>query len=101
MSRHTITVRSHNACDEEATIGFDPPMQTYFLHAFMHVDGNLGIWLGGRFGEFKELDTLIATVLRWGYTLEGLTEEVIAGMAVEAARPHRPSLVERHGWPIR
>ena len=34
MSRHPVTVRSADATDTDATIGYDPPMRTYFLQAF-------------------------------------------------------------------
>jgi hypothetical protein len=34
MSRYTITVTGHGRSDAEAIIGYDPPLQTFFLQAF-------------------------------------------------------------------
>lgn len=102
MSRHTVTVRSTTRTDDNAVIGYDPPMRTYFLQAFEDVESDEpGLWLGIRFDEYPSLAALIAAAGRQGYTIENLAESHIADMAHETAQPSRPSLAERAGWAIR
>ncbi len=102
MSRHAVTVRSATRTDDNAVIGYDPPMRTYFLQAFEDVEcDEPGLWLGIRFDEYPSLAALVAAAERQGYALENLAECDIADMAREATRPTRPSLAERAGWPIR
>ena len=36
MSRYFITVTGEGRTDPEALIGYDPPLQTFFLQAFPH-----------------------------------------------------------------
>ena len=102
MSRHPVTVRSADATDTDATIGYDPPMRTYFLQAFEDPKSDdPGLWLGTRLEEYPDLAGLVAAAGAKGYTLDGLTDGVIADMAREAAIPSQPSLAERCGWPLR
>lgn len=102
MRRHVVTVRSATRADENAVIGYDPPMRTYFLQAFEDVESDEpGLWLGIRFDEYPSLAALVAAAERQGYALDNLAECDIADMARETARSARPSLVERAGWPIR
>lgn len=102
MSRHPVIVHSSDRSDENAVIGFDSPLRTYFLQAFE--DPNTEeprLWLGTRFGEFHDLPSLASAARARGYALDGLTEPIVAEMAWEAMQPHTPSLVERCGWPLR
>lgn len=102
MSRHPVTVRSATRTDDNAVIGYDPPMRTYFLQAFEDEERDEpGLWLGIRFDEYSSLGALIAAAERQGYALENLAERDIADMAHEAAQPSRPSLAERADWAIR
>jgi len=102
MSRHPITVRSIDNADDNAVIGFDPPLGTYFLLGFEDPDTEFpGLWLGTRLREFPDLASLTSAADAKGYMLDGLTEPIVAEMAWEAMQPHRPSLVERCGWPLR
>ncbi|MCY1667380.1 hypothetical protein [Rhizobium sp. SL86] len=34
MSRHTVTVKTDTEADEDAVIGYDPPLRTFFVQAF-------------------------------------------------------------------
>lgn len=34
MSRYTVTVKTDGETDENAVIGYDPPLRTFFLQAF-------------------------------------------------------------------
>ncbi|KAK0360003.1 hypothetical protein LTR94_029032, partial [Friedmanniomyces endolithicus] len=98
MSRHAVTVRSATRTDDNAVIGYDPPMRTYFLQAFEDEERDEpGLWLGIRFDEYPSLAALIAAAERQGYALEDLAECDIADMAREAALPARQSLAERAG----
>lgn len=102
MSRYPVTVRSAEATDTNAIIGYDAPMRTYFLQAFDDDRRDApGLWLGTRFDAFPDLDALIAAAGARGVTLVDLADEDIAAMACEAAMPARPSLVERCGWSLR
>lgn len=94
MSRHAITVRSATRADENAVIGYDPPMRTDFLQVFEDAETDEpGLWLGISFDEYPSLTTLIAAAERQGYALENLAACDIADMVREAARPAQPSLV--------
>lgn len=102
MSRHTITVHLGSTIDENAVIGFDPPLNTYFLQAFCDEETDEPkLWFGTRLGQFANLESLILAVNAKGGVIHDLSEGIIAAMVHEAAQPHRPSLVERHGWPLR
>lgn len=102
MSRHWITVRAANATDTNATIGYDPPLRTYFLQAFEDSETDEpNLWIGTRPEEFPNLAGLIAAAGAEGCALDGLTDEVINDMARESSTPSRSSLVERCGWPLR
>ena len=67
MSRYTITLSKGERTDEEAVIGFDAPLLTYFLQGFETDDdfGTPEIWLGVLLEEYP--------------TLEGIIEEARAG----------------------
>lgn len=102
MSRHAVTVRSSTRTDENAVIGYDPPMRTYFLQAFEDVESDEpGLWLGTSFDEYPTLAALAAAAEQQGYTLGALTGQAVADMAREAALPARPSFAERMGWRFR
>ncbi|BBB10617.1 hypothetical protein [Sphingopyxis sp. EG6] len=102
MSRHAVTVRSSTRTDDNAVIGYDPPMRTYFLQAFEDIESDEpGLWLGTRFDEYPDLPSLVAAVEAGGYALDNLADEDVADMAREAAQPARCSFAERTGQPMR
>lgn len=102
MSRHPVTVRSSTRTDDNAVIGYDPPMRTYFLQAFEDVEcDEPGLWLGICFDEYPSLAVLLAAAEQQGYAIENLAESHVADMAHEAALPSRSSLAERAGWAMR
>ncbi|MBB3862531.1 hypothetical protein GGQ88_003832 [Novosphingobium hassiacum] len=99
MSRYVVTVRSAEATDPHAVIGYDCPMRTYFLQAFDEDRRAApGLWLGTRFDEFPRLGALIAAASARGVMLADLADEDITAMAREAAVPSRPSLAAHHNW---
>lgn len=92
MSRYTITVTSNGRCDPDATIGYDPPLQTFFLQAFPHeVTDDPALWLGTCDHEFEALDDLHRAALAEGYDFIPLPDDVAlllaADFADEAGRP--------------
>ena len=92
MSRYTITVTSEDHADPDATIGYDPPLRTFFLQAFPDETGDdLALWLGTSDREYETVDALRAAVLSRGYSFMPLPEDValllVADLAEEADRP--------------
>ena len=84
MSRHIITIRCGDAADPHAIIGYDPPMQTFFAHAFSHpVTDEPALWLGCRPGEFLSLSSLLQAVADAGCDIEHLSAGAISAMIVE------------------
>ncbi|TCU21273.1 hypothetical protein EV130_111130 [Rhizobium azibense] len=70
MSRYTITVTkiSSRHSDPDAVIGYDRPLQTFFLQAFPDEFGDdLALWLGTEFRAFETLCALRAAALSKGY----------------------------------
>jgi hypothetical protein len=100
MSRYTITVSGHGRSDPEAIIGYDPPLQTFFLHAFPHeVTDDPGLWIGAYDHEFKTLDALHRATLTEGYDFLPLPAGVAERLTVDKARddghsPHDGTLGE-------
>ena len=94
MSRYTITVTSEDHADPDATIGYDPPLQTFFLQAFPHeVTDDPALWLGTYNHEFEALDDLHRAALAEGYDFMPLPDDVAlllaADLAKETDRPRR------------
>ncbi|MCA1868470.1 hypothetical protein HW571_22605 [Agrobacterium genomosp. 3] len=90
MSRFTITLVHGSAEDTEAVIGFDPPLQTYFLQGFpfeMQDCAYWKIWLGTDFREYPEIEDLVKAVRAKGYDFHGLSEPQMEQMLEEAQRP--------------
>lgn len=102
MSRYAITISSPARSDDNAILGYDPPLRTYFLHAFENPKTDWpDLWMGTRIAEYPTLAALLAALARKGFQIAGLTAAEIDAMAQEASRPATPSLVERLGWPLR
>jgi hypothetical protein len=92
MSRYTITVTNDDHPDPDATIGYDPPLRTFFLQAFPDETGDdLALWLGTSDREYETLDALHMAALSRGYSFMPLLEDVAlllaADLAKEADRP--------------
>lgn len=70
MSRYTITVTT-SAChhiDPDATIGYDRPLQTFFLQAFPDAEGeDLELCLGTDVREFETLSQLRTAAVARGF----------------------------------
>ncbi|MBP0440436.1 hypothetical protein [Tianweitania sediminis] len=93
MSRYIITVTSSDGrSDADATIGYDPPLRTFFLQAFPDEAGDdLALWLGTADREYETIDTLHAAAQSRGFDFMPLPAEIaadlIADLAAEADRP--------------
>ncbi|WP_425475582.1 hypothetical protein [Mesorhizobium quangtriensis] len=93
LSRYTITVTSSDGrSDPDATIGYDPPLRTFFLQAFPDETGDdLALWLGTSDREYETIDALHMAALSRGYSFmplrEDVTSQLVADLAQEADRP--------------
>lgn len=99
MSRYTVTLATHICTDTEAVIGYDPPLRTYFVQAFPDPETeHPAVWFGTRPEQFPMLPQLLDALSGFGCAIiAGLTDEIVAAMAEEAAGPHEKSVAERYG----
>lgn len=93
MSRYTITVTSQGRSDPEAVIGYDPPLQTYFLQAFPHEEtDDPALWIGTRPHEVETLEHLHCAALAEGYDFmplpSGTVAKLVADKGAAAGRPN-------------
>ncbi len=93
--RHKITVTHKGEIDHGAIIGFDPPLRTFFLQAFM--GGFKEIWLGTLLEEFTSLEAIIENARAQGYSVADMLKDMIIEMTKLAAQPHPPSIGEQLG----
>lgn len=100
MSRYTITLHKGERTDDEAVIGFDPPLRTYFLQGF-ESDGDFGtpeIWLGTLLEEFPTLEGIVEDARAKGYEISNLDHSDMIAMLREAGHEYEPSIAERLGF---
>lgn len=102
MSRHTVTIFGPTGIDDEAVIGYDPPLRTFFVQGFFDAEtDDPKLWLGTRLEQFPALPSLLDHLEMLGYSVENLDAGIVADMTEEASRPPKPCLVERLGWTLR
>ncbi|WP_313606697.1 hypothetical protein [Rhizobium sp.] len=94
--RHKITVAHNGETDRDAIIGFDPPLRTFFLQAFM--GGFIEIWLGTLLEEFTSLEAITTEARAQGYLIADMSKDMIIDVTKLAAQPHPPSIGERVGF---
>ena len=92
----TITVIRGDETDHDAVIGFDPPLRTFFLQAFMG-GGFREIWLGTLLEEFTSLEAITEQARAQGYEIADMPKGTIIEMTKLAAQRHPPSIGERLG----
>ncbi|AWI62483.1 hypothetical protein [Sinorhizobium fredii] len=98
MSRHIVQITNGTETDEQGTIGYDPPLRTFFLQAFPDPETDeCALWLGTFIEEYPTLESIIEAARAQGYEVRGLTREMMLVMIKEAGPPHPPSLGERLG----
>ncbi|VVT35222.1 hypothetical protein [Hoeflea sp. EC-HK425] len=100
MSRYTITLLKGERTDDEAVIGFDPPLRTFFLQGFEADDdfGTPEIWLGTLLEEFPTLEGIIEAARRQGYEVRGLERADMIALLAEAGHDYEPSIAEKLGF---
>ncbi len=93
MSRYTITVTktATRHVDPDAVIGYDRPLQTFFLQAFPDEEGDdLELWLGTHYRTHETLSDLRASAIAEGYDFipmsSGTLWELLDDYACEALR---------------
>ncbi|MBB3967039.1 MULTISPECIES: hypothetical protein [Rhizobium] len=89
MSRYTITVTStaFRHADPDAIIGYDRPLQTFFLQAFPGAGGeDLELWLGTDFKEFETLSQLRAAAIARGFDFIPLASGILHKLLDDHAR---------------
>ncbi|MCQ1855466.1 hypothetical protein [Neorhizobium galegae] len=101
MSRNTTTVTkiASRHADPDATIGYDRPLQTFFLQAFATSDGeDLELWLGTEFQEFETLAALRAAAVRQGFDFvplaSGILHRLLDDHSREAIRPVSETILQ-------
>ena len=103
MSRYVITLSHGENSDEEAAIGFDPPLRTFFLQGFMEEEGEglpLPIWLGTVLEEYTTLESIAEEARAQGYEIKGLPRQHVIEMLELAGQRHEPRIAEILGLVI-
>ncbi|NGO66759.1 hypothetical protein G6N76_24195 [Rhizobium daejeonense] len=100
MSRYTISLHKGERTDDEAVIGFDPPLRTYFLQGFESDDdfGTPEIWLGTLLEGFPTLEGIVEEARANGYEISNLDHADMIAMLREAGHEYEPSIAERLGF---
>lgn len=107
MSRYTITVTrtaSRDEVDPDAVIGYDRPLQTFFLQAFASAeDDDLELWIGTEYRAFETLSDLRHAVLQSGFDFvpiaSGVLHRLFEDHAREAIRPAAETIIQELGHP--
>jgi hypothetical protein len=87
MSRYIITVTGRGQSDAEAVIGYDRPLQTFFLQAFPDEEGeDLGLWLGTEYRAFETLTALRAVAVAQGYDFMPLPSDILWSLVNDRSR---------------
>ncbi|OHV80312.1 hypothetical protein [Ensifer sp. LCM 4579] len=98
MSRHPITVTKGEKSDPDAVIGYDPPLRTFFLQAFLDQETDAcELWLGAFLEEYPTLESIVTAARAEGYELSGLERDTILSLIKEASTPTPPSIGEQLG----
>jgi hypothetical protein len=98
MSRYIVEITNGNKTDEQGTIGFDPPLRTFFLQGFPHPETDeCALWFGAFLEEYPTLQSIIEKARAAGYEVRGLSQEMMVAMIKESGKPTPPSLGERLG----
>ena len=80
-----VTQRTH--ADPDAIIGYDRPLQTFFLQAFPDADGaDLELWLGTAFREFETLSQLRTATIACGFDFIPMASGILHKLLDDYAR---------------
>lgn len=96
MSRYTITVTktASRHTDPDAVIGYDRPLQTFFLQAFPDDDEDLALWLGTEYRAHETLSDLRAAAIAKGYDFIPMSSGILSKLLDDCAREALRSLPE-------
>lgn len=101
MSQYTITVTktATRHADPDAVIGYDRPLQTFFLQAFPDEEGDdLALWLGTQYRAHERLSDLRASAIAKGYDFipmsSGTLWKLLDDYAREALRSVRETILQ-------
>lgn len=99
MSRYTITVNRIESrhADPDAIIGYDSPLQTFFLQAFPDAEGeDLELWLGTDFREFETLSQLRTAAIARGFDFIPLAPGILHKLLDDHAREAHPAVSDTY-----
>lgn len=92
MSRHEFAGRTPGIT---VSIGWDPPLGTFFLQVSDGKRDEPLLWRGGRYGECPEPGPLLRLAGQWTDALPGrLLASLLADELTAPARPPSPWLLE-------
>ena len=95
MSRYKVEVRTKTAADVQATIGYDRPLRTFFLTAFVEQVFDVPeLWLGAFLEEYPSLEGIVSTARLRAYEIHGLRNSDMIAMMAEAGKPTPPNIGE-------
>ena len=84
MSRHHIKLLSKGRTDENAGIGYDKSLRTFFLVGFKDEETEQPeIQLGTKLQEFPSLQSIVEAARARGYSIAGLYTDAIISMMRE------------------
>ncbi|MDW9925220.1 hypothetical protein GOB36_33420 [Sinorhizobium meliloti] len=92
MSRFEITLRRGEETYDKATIGYDPPLRTFFLQGF-DADDDFGTPESG-LQEFPTLEGLVEAIRARGYEVRNLGQAAIVAILGEAGQKYEPTIAE-------
>jgi hypothetical protein len=96
MSRHQLIARPEISERLEVSIGFDPPLSTFFL-TVEDLDQEddalrMRVWIGGEFKGVTDVTAIIAQAEPWAIIPEDLAAKLRHDLANSTrARPNRPA----------
>jgi hypothetical protein len=96
MSRHLLVARPEISGRLEVTIGFDPPLSTFFLTVedLDQEDDELRmrVWIGGEFKGVTDVEAIIAQAEPWAIIPEDLAGKLRHDLANKTrAKPNGPA----------
>ncbi|PSH61726.1 hypothetical protein CU102_26455 [Phyllobacterium brassicacearum] len=104
MSRFYINLLNAGRIDDEAVIGYDKPLRTFFLQGFYEEESDFDepeIWLGTCLEEFPTLESIVEEARSRGYEINGLHPAVrpadVIAMLAEVGHKPEPTIWERIG----
>lgn len=106
MSRYTITVTrtASGDADPDGIIGYDRPLQTYFLQAFPSPDDDdLELWIGTEYRAFETLSALRTAAMELGFDFvpiaSGVLHRLLEDHGREALRPAAETIIQELSRP--